>query len=125
MPGPAILEELLHRWRDDAGGTYHTWFLWEVAAAFEVEHTTSIYSGIVRLLDLALGAAESTVHGLFLVAPDAREAEVRAQLRRPAFRSVAGLQLRYLAYSDLEENRDAMTRFGQGLRPLDAIARAL
>jgi type II restriction enzyme len=27
----------------------------QVAAAFEVEHTTSIYSGIVRLLDLALG----------------------------------------------------------------------
>lgn len=25
-----------------------------VAAAFEVEHTTSIYSGIIRLLDLAL-----------------------------------------------------------------------
>src|SRR5581483_5847487 len=28
-----------------------------VAGAFEVEHTTSIYSGIVRLLDLALGGA--------------------------------------------------------------------
>lgn len=26
-----------------------------VVAAFEVEHTTSIYTGIVRLLDLALG----------------------------------------------------------------------
>src|SRR3546814_1317359 len=26
-----------------------------VAAAFEVEHSTSIYSGIVRMLDLALG----------------------------------------------------------------------
>jgi type II restriction enzyme len=28
-----------------------------VAAAFEVEHATSIYSGIMRLLDLALGQA--------------------------------------------------------------------
>lgn len=26
-----------------------------VAAAFEVEHSTSIYSGVVRMLDLALG----------------------------------------------------------------------
>ena len=43
-----------------------------VAAAFEVEHTTSIYSGIVRLLDLALGAPEQAVRGLFLVAPDGR-----------------------------------------------------
>lgn len=41
-----------------------------VAAAFEVEHTTSIYSGIVRLLDLALGAADGAVHRLYLVAPD-------------------------------------------------------
>ena len=31
----------------------------ELAAAFEVEHTTSIYSGIVRMLDLALGIEES------------------------------------------------------------------
>lgn len=96
-----------------------------VAAAFEVEHTTSIYSGIIRLLDLALGAAESTVHGLFLVAPDAREGEVRAQLLRPAFQSIAGLHVRYLAYGDLDRNREAMARFGQGLRPLDAIARTL
>jgi type II restriction enzyme len=28
-----------------------------IHAAFEVEHTTSIYSGIVRMLDLALGRA--------------------------------------------------------------------
>ena len=41
-----------------------------VPAAFEVEHTTSIYSGIVRLLDLALGAPTSATQGLFLVAPD-------------------------------------------------------
>lgn len=39
-----------------------------VAAAFEVEHTTSIYSGIVRLLDLALGGEERATQGLFLVA---------------------------------------------------------
>ena len=44
------------------------------AAAFEVEHTTSHSSGIVRLLDLALGTADRTVRGLFLVAPDSREA---------------------------------------------------
>ncbi|MCO6062028.1 type II restriction endonuclease, partial [Pseudomonas sp. MOB-449] len=29
-----------------------------VSAAFEVEHSTSIYSGIVRMLDLALAAPE-------------------------------------------------------------------
>ncbi len=96
-----------------------------VTAAFEVEHTTSIYSGIVRLLDLALGAAEPAAHGLFLVAPDHREAEVRAQLRRPAFRRVADLHVRYLPYGELEKHRESMARFGSGLKAIEALARTL
>jgi len=96
-----------------------------VAAAFEVEHTTSIYSGIVRLLDLALGAPASATQGLFLVAPDDREEQVRAQLARPAFRRVADLKLRYLCYGALSANRDAMARFGHGLKAIDAIAKLL
>ncbi|MCK6485891.1 MAG: type II restriction endonuclease [Phycisphaerae bacterium] len=94
-----------------------------IAAAFEVEHTTSIYSGIVRLLDLALGIPDQSVRGLFLVAPDDREEDVRAQVRRPAFRHVADLAVRFLPYSELERNRDAMARFGEGLKAIQAIAR--
>lgn len=62
-----------------------------VVAAFEVEHSTSIYSGIVRLLDLALGAPTQVARELFIVAPDDREAAVRVQARRPAFRGIADL----------------------------------
>jgi len=43
-----------------------------VAAAFEVEHSTSIHSGIVRMLDLALGSPLGEGSTLFLVAPDER-----------------------------------------------------
>jgi type II restriction enzyme len=96
-----------------------------VAAAFEVEHTTSIYSGIIRLLDLALGAPGNATHGLFLVAPDDREHEVRQQLGRPAFRAVSNLAVRYLPYGELEKHRDAMARFGAGLKAIEAIARTL
>jgi type II restriction enzyme len=96
-----------------------------VAGAFEVEHTTSIYSGIVRLLDLALGAAKEAAHGLFLVAPDSREDDVRAQLARPAFSRVADLRVRFLPYGELERHRDAMARFGQGMRPIEALAKEL
>lgn len=96
-----------------------------VMAAFEVEHSTSIYSGIVRLLDLALGASEQVTRGLFLVAPDAREDEVRAQLRRPAFSGISHLQLRYLPYSALAQHRDVMARFGEGLKAVDAVAKRL
>lgn len=66
-----------------------------VLAAFEVEHTTSVYSGIVRMLDLALSGDPGIVRGLYLVAPDSREEEVRAQLRRPAFSRVSDLHVRY------------------------------
>lgn len=95
-----------------------------VAAAFEVEHTTSIYSGIVRMLDLALGSAGAG-QSLFLVAPDARETDVREQLKRPAFSRVADLEVRFIAYSQLAENREAMARFGQGLKPIEELARRL
>ena len=96
-----------------------------VAAAFEVEHSTSIHSGIVRLLDLALGATGQSVKGLFLVAPDDREEQVRAQLRRPAFSRVAELDVRYLPYGELDRHRAAMARFGAGMKAVDAIARKL
>lgn len=77
-----------------------------VVTAFEVEHSTSIYSGVVRL-------------------PDDREREVRAQLMRTTFRQIADLRVRFIAYCQLEQHRGAMARFGAGLKPLDAIARTL
>ena len=96
-----------------------------VVAAFEVEHSTTIYSGIVRLLDLALGGSEQAVHALYLVAPDAREEEVRAQLARPAFRTVSHLDVRFLPYGELARHREAMARFGDGLKAIEAVAKRL
>ena len=96
-----------------------------VTAAFEVEHTTSIYSGIIRLLDLAIGAPHHATRGLFLVAPDDREAKVRAQLARPAFGRISDLQVRFLPYGELERHREAMGRFGAGLKAIEAVARVL
>ena len=94
-----------------------------IEAAFEVEHTTSIYSGIVRMLDLALGLGDSCV--CVLVAPDEREDEVRRRLTRPAFSRVQDLQLRYLRYSELRDLREAMARFGSGLKAIRAVARPM
>jgi len=97
-----------------------------VAAAFEVEHSTSIYSGIVRMLDLALsGGNLHAAAGFFLVAPDAREADVRAQLGRPAFSRITDLDFAYLPYGELEKNREAIARFGSGLKAIKAISRRL
>lgn len=95
-------------------------------AAFEVEHSTSIYSGIVRLLDLALGLKENGHSiGLFLVAPDSRADEVRAQLRRPAFSGVQDRTFYFVPYGELRKNLEPMRRFGQGMHAIEAIAERL
>lgn len=94
-------------------------------AAFEVEHTTSIYSGIVRLLDLAYGSELKTCEGLFLVAPDGRENDVRQQIKRPAFSKIEELNFRYLPYGELRNQRGAIARFGSGLKPMLAISKVL
>lgn len=97
----------------------------KITAAFEVEHSTSIYSGIVRMLDLALGVPDHGDASFFLVAPDAREHDVRSQFARPAFSRVSELDVRYLGYSQLKEHRDAIARFGSGLKGVVAISASL
>lgn len=97
----------------------------QFAAAFEVEHTTSIYSGIVRMLDLALGTPVAGNCALFLVAPDNRRDKVAEQLQRPAFSRVSELGIRYLPYSQLEQNHASMSRFGSSIKPLLEISQRL
>lgn len=63
--------------------------------------------------------------GLFLVAPDEREDDVRRQVQRPAFRRIGELNVRWLPYGELERNRVAMARFGTGLKAVEAVARAI
>jgi len=96
-----------------------------VAAAFEVEHTTSIYSGIVRLLDLSTGVEQGKNLRMFLVAPDSREPDVRDQLLRPAFRNINSLNVKFLPYGALQEHREAIARFGTGMKAIEAIARTI
>ena len=76
-----------------------------------------------RLLDLALGVEGGAARNFFLVAPDNREEDVRAQFARPAFSRVAELDLRYLPYSELRGHRETIARFGSGLKGVLAIAK--
>jgi len=96
-----------------------------IIAAFEVEHSTSIYSGIVRMLDLALGGAAGSLHALYLVAPDKREVDVRAQIGRPAFSRIGDLSVRYLPYGELDKHREAIGRFGTGIQALESVSHRL
>ena len=59
---------------------------------------------------------------LFLVAPDGREKEIQAQLRRPSFKDL-GLPLRYLLFNDLKCHCEGLCRFGEDHRVLLKLAR--
>ena len=90
--------------------------------AFEIEKSTSIYSGILRLQDLA----HSMPCGckVFLVAPNEREREVTAQLSRPAFKSaLQSTSIAFLPFSELVQNCDALCRFGNDYTVLDKVSR--
>src|SRR6202021_4317152 len=76
-----------------------------IKSAFEIEHSTSVYSGILRLSDLRAEAPNSN-YPMFIVASEDRRKKVFDELRRPAF-SGPCLRLneviRFLGYEKLRE----------------------
>lgn len=94
-----------------------------ILSAFEVEKSTSIYSGILRMEDLARSLPESKC-SLYLVAPDAREREVVAQLQRPSFKnSLAQIPLSFIPFSELTKHCDSLCQLGDDHRIMRKIAR--
>jgi hypothetical protein len=55
-----------------------------IRRAFEVEHTTSIYSGLLRMADLLALQPNMDIR-LHIVAPEERREKVFAEIRRPVF----------------------------------------
>ncbi len=95
----------------------------EFVAAFEVEKSTSIYSGILRLEDLARSLPAHDCD-LYIVAPDRREKEVMAQLMRPAFRdNLADTSFGFISFGNLCEHCDGLCKFGEDHTILRKIAR--
>lgn len=79
--------------------------LYSIKSAFEIEHSTSVYSGILRLSDLRAEAPNSN-YPLFIVASQDRRRKVFDELRRPTF-SGPCLRLneviRFLSYQKLRD----------------------
>jgi type II restriction enzyme len=94
----------------------------KIECAFEVEKSTSIYSGILRLVDLATSLKDKE-YNFFLVAPDSREREIIAQLQRPSFSNLVNIKLRYLLFSAIKENSNAICRFGENYEILLKLAK--
>ncbi len=86
-----------------------------IDAAFEVEHTTSIYSGLLRFSDLKIIAPNSN-YPLFVVAPQAKRNRLLDQIKRPTFRKIEfEKKVRYLSYEAVNEIDDFFKDATSGL----------
>jgi hypothetical protein len=77
-----------------------------IVRAFEVEHTTSVYSGILRMADL-LALQPNMDIKLHIVAPAAKRDKVFQEIRRPVFslleKGPLAESCTYLSYDSLRE----------------------
>jgi len=89
--------------------------------AFEVESTTSIYSGLLRLNDLVLAQPNNQIR-LFVVAGVGRREKVFNQLIRPSFHALAG-QCEFLSFEVVDDavNRIESLKGGRALRVSDLL----
>ena len=94
-----------------------------IIGAFEVEKSTSIYSGILRLTDLAYSIADGD-EVLYIIIPDSREKDVRMQLSRPSIKSNK-VPINYILFSDLRQNCDALCKFGENHHIMKKIAKTI
>jgi hypothetical protein len=74
-----------------------------IGAAYEIENTTAIYSGLLRFADLNV-VAPNTLYPMFIVAPREKKGRLREQLRRPTFRKLdLDKKVRFLSYEAIDE----------------------
>ena len=86
-----------------------------IDAAFEVENSTSIYSGLLRFADLAM-VAPNTIYPMFIVAPSERRYRIREQLSRPTFKPLKlAEKVKYLPYEKIHEINAFFGEQHQGL----------
>jgi hypothetical protein len=86
---PQVIDELPTQFNEATNRTIELIdVLWlkgnSIAAAFEIECTTSVYSGLLRMSDL-LALQPNIDINLFLVAPDERREKVKQEILRPTF----------------------------------------
>ncbi len=94
-----------------------------VIAAFEVEKSTSIYSGILRLSDLSYSIADGD-EAFYIVVPDKREKDVLLQLSRPSIKNNK-VKINYILFSELRKNCDALCKLGDNYKVMEKISKTV
>ncbi|NJD78928.1 MAG: hypothetical protein FIB08_17850 [Candidatus Methanoperedens sp.] len=97
----------------------------KLVSAYEVEKSTSIYSGILRLTDLVLTLPNPEKISLYLVAPEQREKEILIQLKRPSFVAKEGIKISYILFSELCLHCDSICKFGDDYTIMEKVAKCV
>jgi predicted RNA-binding protein len=130
---PGVLEELAPQFsRPLARDAKRIDVLWlredEVVAAFEVESTTSVFSGLLRLSDLLVLHPNAKIP-LYIVAPRNRRELVARQIGRPTFsrglKNPLPKNCGYISFEKLRDFSDQVQRLGLAPLLLDNPERAL
>lgn len=90
-----------------------------IIAAFEIESTTSIYSGLLRMSDLTTMQPNLNIP-LYIVAPDERRDKVISEVNRPTFsRRTPPLNriCSYISFSALRQNMERVAGMTRYLKP--------
>lgn len=90
-----------------------------IIAAFEIESTTSIYSGLLRMGDLIAMQPNINIP-LYLVAPDERRQKVFDEVNRPTFRRLdppLSEVCRFISFADLRAKLKEVSSFVRHLKP--------
>ena len=81
-----------------------------ILKAFEIESTTTIYSGLLRLNDLVLGQPNNRVD-LYIAAGDERRGQVARQLMRPSFRPLLP-RCEFLGFEHIQRQFRTLSEMG-------------
>jgi len=90
-----------------------------IVAAFEVESTTSIYSGLLRMSDLVAMQPNLNIP-LYLVAPDDRREKVMTEVNRPTFSKLSpplSEICRFISFSGLKDQLAQVSSILRFLKP--------
>lgn len=90
-----------------------------IVAAFEVESTTLVYSGLLRMSDLVAMQPNLQIP-LFIVAPEARRAKVVQEVNRPTFRRVPQPLVEICGFIPFEGLRTELNKLGDHVRYLQS-----
>jgi hypothetical protein len=88
-----------------------------IVAAFEIESTTSIYSGLLRMSDLIAMQPNLNIP-LYLVAPDERRQKVIDEVNRPTFRRLSPPLFEVCRFISFAELRKRLKEAGALIRYL-------